>query len=40
MSVVCCEYVRLFYHVFKGNATTSSRKYIKVVDDCLDSVRS
>ena len=33
MSVVCCEYVRLFYHVFKENAGSSSRKYIKVVVD-------
>ena len=34
MSVVACEYVRLFYHVFKANSPSSaSRKFIKV-DDC------
>lgn len=34
MSVVACEYVRLFYHVFKTNSpSSSSRKYIKV-DGC------
>ena len=38
MSVVACEYIRLFYHVFKGNAGSSNRKYIKV-DDCLEIVK-
>lgn len=34
MSVIACEYVRLFYHVFKGNSpSTSSKKYTKV-EDC------
>ena len=39
MSVVACEYARLFYHVFKNTSGSSQKKYIKV-DDCFRYCRN
>lgn len=38
MSVVDCEYVRLFYHVPKGSSGSPNKKYVKV--DCFSYRRN